>query len=254
VRVRVRDLALSQIISLSVRDTGHEGDTEARGNEVDDPRNRLRKKKSRARPPAENLCHVRFLAATHCYSPVIIYQTYIRRFLCEKGLLPPSSNKKEKEKRPPEQPSRPTMPPSVDAVILEAYCRRIHPGPNPDHMPFSWDNPVDHPWNQAVVQLLTTQFKKNVKDCRYQKMTSLPASLNDGTRDFVANAIRKKLARRQNVLRIVMRKLNNFPNLSDFEFADMLAKHQLESHMKGRRYERRRNVRFHPIKGFSSPI
>jgi hypothetical protein len=109
-------------------------------------------------------------------------------------------------------------------------------------MPFSWDSPVDHPWNQAIVQLLTAQFRNNVKGGRYQKMTSLPANLGE---DFVTNAIRNKLARRQTTLRVVMRKLNNFPQLSDVEFADMLADHQRESQMKGRRYERRRNVSFH---------
>ena len=74
---------------------------------------------------------------------------------------------------------------------------------------------------------------------------ALPANLGDGTRDFVTNAIRNKLARRQAVLRITMRKLNKFTNLSDAEFADMLAEHEQESQTKGRRYERRRNVRFH---------
>ena len=99
-------------------------------------------------------------------------QNFIRRFLREKNLLPPSLGKKEVDKRPPKPPTRPTMPPSVDAVILDAYCRRLHSGPNPTHMPFSWDSPVDHPWNRAVIQLLATQFKMDVKDCRYQKMTS----------------------------------------------------------------------------------
>ena len=180
----------------------------------------------------------------------ILWQDLIRVFLREKGLLPPASGKKDKEKRPPEQPPRPTMPPSVDAVILEAYCRRLHSGPIVNHMPFSWDSPVDHPWNKAVIQLLATQFKNNVKDCRYQKMTSLPANLGDGATDFVANAMRNKLARHQNTLRIVMRRLNNFPQLSDVKFADMLADHQRESYVKGRRYERRRNVRFPSFDGF----
>jgi hypothetical protein len=103
---------------------------------------------------------------------------------------------------------------------------------------------MQHPWNQRVIQLLTAEFKSNVKACKYQVLTSLPPEC-DGE-DFVLSAIGSKLSRRQSILRATIRKMTQASNLSSAEIAELLTKEYKESLIRSRRNERRRNVS-HPI-------
>jgi len=101
----------------------------------------------------------------------------------------------------PEKLPLPSMLSAVDPAVLEAYTRRLHSGPTADYMPICWIEPMGHAWNQKVIQLLGAEFNKNVKEGRFQLMTSLP---ENESKDFVTIAIKHKLSRHQTILKSSM--------------------------------------------------
>jgi hypothetical protein len=134
------------------------------------------------------------------------------------------------------------MPPAVDPAVLEAYLNGLHPGPNANHMPISWNEPMGHAWNKTVIKLLTAEFKRNVRNCEYQLMLVLPENLD---KNYIKNAITDKLAHHRSDLRGAMRKMTGASHhLTPAEIAASLAAEKREQLRTGRRNERRRNVSY----------
>jgi hypothetical protein len=135
----------------------------------------------------------------------------------------------------------PTMPPAVDAAVLNAYVDGVHPGPNENNMPISWNLPMTHAWNRKVIQLLTAEFKNNVKACKYQLMTTLPTDLD---KNYIKRAIRSKLASRRTELNSSMRKATQAKNLTPAEISASFDAERKRRLLNCRRNERRKNVSF----------
>ena len=47
----------------------------------------------------------------------------------------------------------------ANITIVDAYMKRLGPGPSDDFPLFAWERPVSHPWNQMVIRILASNFK-----------------------------------------------------------------------------------------------
>lgn len=133
-----------------------------------------------------------------------------------------------------------SVPPDVDAKILDDYCQRRHPGPTKDNMLISWKHSMDHAWNQKVIQMLAAEFRENFKASENQLLDNLPEDQED---DFVFNAIKQKLNRKRSMLQKVIRKKNKFSNLTSEELDKLMEEEENTTLVHRRRCERKRNVR-----------
>src|SRR5215472_11177917 len=131
------------------------------------------------------------------------------------------------------------LPPSVDPTIMEQFCKLCHPGPTPADMPLCWKEPMSHLWNIAVIQLLTTKFKRNVKSLKTDR--NLPAHREDGE-DFVMKSIQNKLDRWRAELMSGFLCVDRHPHLTQAELAEQVTQKKWKKLATSRRNERKRNV------------
>jgi hypothetical protein len=161
-------------------------------------------------------------------------QDVIRTFLRSKGIIP--SPQKDGNK----SATHKFDAPAVDPMILNDYCSRNHCGPTKEYMPISWTSPMRHAWNIKVIQLLSAEFKDNVKAGHYQKMMTLPND-QDGQHS-VFNIIQRKLGSHQATLQKTSRKRTKAGPLSQLEFDELMLKAETADGLKKRRAERKKNV------------
>ena len=166
-------------------------------------------------------------------------QRMIRLFLQSKGIIPAAQPKKSKPTPPTEPPKLPSIPPMVDPIILESYVNGHHRGPTAEDMQVAWSQSLQHPWNKAIINLLSSEFGQNVKACRYQLLPELP---NDAGKAYVKDAITNKLSARQTWVRDKMQKMRDRGHLTASELSEFFTEVKRGEAAKARRRERKKYV------------
>lgn len=145
----------------------------------------------------------------------------------------------------------------MDANVgeVDAYMNRVGLGPSNDDPRFAWERPSQHPWNQKVVQILSTNFKNYASTSGISQLVKLLGAGRGGSRiedyeaelDKIADIhtiIADKLLHQQSQYRTLMRKLGSFNGRSEKEVKETLKADHSTSLKIARQNERKRNVRF----------
>ena len=64
-----------------------------------------------------------------------------------------------------------TPPSAANSIAVDAYLKQIGQGPSQEHPAFSWEDPIGHAWNIAVIRVLNQKF------CTYVVQNGLPKLL-----------------------------------------------------------------------------
>ena len=175
----------------------------------------------------------------------------VREFLIQEGLYLPVN----------ELATGAVPPSAVNPLTVVAYMNRVGQGPSQEHPLFSWEDPVSHPWNVAVIRVLGQKFRTYVLESGLSKLIQLlgpSASTNPSLPDLnkvldetgdIQKIITEKLEYQQAKIRRTRRKMNALQGHTNAEIEDAL-KHELSAtRIRARRQERKRNVGswWHPI-------
>jgi hypothetical protein len=212
-----------------------------------DPRNvrRLPSQARREKASTENLLHVCPLGGgfrlTDAHTPV---KSMVREFLSQEGLYTPTSDL-----------ATGAVPRSAaNTSAVAAYMSRLGQGPSQDHPLFSWEHPVSHAWNVAVIRVLNRKFRTYVTEKGLSKLiqllgpaasTSIPVTGINRALDEagdVEKLIRDKLEYQQALLRKAQRKIHSLQGRTELEVGDNLRGGLKTTRTKARRQERKKNV------------
>jgi hypothetical protein len=142
----------------------------------------------------------------------------------------------------------------ANVTIVDAYMKRLGPGPSEDDPRFAWERSVSHPWNQMVIRILASNFKTYASTTGVAHLVRLlgagkgSAAIEDyeAGLDRIADitaVIGAKLADQQRRYRTVTRKIGSLSGLSEPEVKKNLKDNLRTSQTSSRRNERKRNVR-----------
>ena len=162
----------------------------------------------------------------------------IQLFLQNKDVIPAKLQNRQPP-QPPQPPALPIIPLIVDPAILDGYLKGHHRGPTAEYMLVAWTESLQHPWNKEVINLLSSEFRRNVKACRYQLLTELPVNAGKA---YITSAITAKLSTRQTALRSKKQKIKDRSHLSAAEVAHYFEQEKQESLRQARRRERKKYV------------
>ncbi|KDR74674.1 hypothetical protein GALMADRAFT_211670 [Galerina marginata CBS 339.88] len=70
-------------------------------------------------------------------------------------------------------PSLPTLPPSPDSRAVKDYLSFHNTGPSGQSPLLLWEEPMTHPWNARLVQLLSSEFIEYAKEKQLLKLVQL---------------------------------------------------------------------------------
>ena len=146
-----------------------------------------------------------------------------------------------------------TPPSAANPIAVDAYLKRIGQGPSQEHPAFSWEDPIGHAWNIAVIRILNQKFRTYVVQNGLPKLLQLlgSKSVTPSTTDVakaldeagdVKKLISEKLEHQQSKLRQGLRKLHDMQGQTETEVASALKTVFHSSRTRARRQERKRSV------------
>ena len=147
------------------------------------------------------------------------------------------------------------LPDGPNPLSVESYANRLGKGPSEDRPLFSWSHSVAHPWNIAVIRILTSKFRA------YSIQNGLPKLLqllnpshraNTSTIDLdalvefgdVEKLITEKIGYQQSRLRGAMRNIHSMQGKTGAEIGSALLSKSVAERTRACRNERRRNVSY----------
>jgi DNA-binding transcriptional MerR regulator len=168
----------------------------------------------------------------------------VREFLIQEGLYIPT-----KDLATGAVPQSAANPSAV-----AAYMGRVGQGPSQELPLFSWEHPVSHSWNVAVIRVLNQKFRTYVTNKGLSRLIQLlgpTASTGVPVADIsraldkagdVEKLIQEKLEHQQGLLRRAQRKIHSFRGQTELEIEESLKGDLKAARTKARRQERKRNV------------
>jgi hypothetical protein len=174
-------------------------------------------------------------------------QAMIREFLAESGHY--FTNKQIQTSF--QLPNGPTQ------LSVESYANRLGAGPSQDRPLFSWEHPISHPWNIAVVRILTAKFRLYAIQNGLPKLLQLldtSRRANISTMDLdkildevgdgdVGQLIVEKVGYQQTRFRSAIRNIHSMRGKTEAEIGATMLGKTVADRTRARRNERRRNVR-----------
>lgn len=132
------------------------------------------------------------------------------------------------------------MEASADPGVVDAYHKRLHPGPGQETALISWTHPISAPWNQHVIHMLVKRFMDGVERLEYRGLTRIPDTISS---EWIQRDVSNMLQRQSRLRSATIQsgRLNETGSERKYRIENA-AQVKLE---KARRSQRKQNVR-HP--------